>query len=126
MVIGKPEPRRERPDVPEAGKIGAARAGNTDIVLAKTHLSRRFRWELVPPACSRRRWRWLRPEFGNQPQDLGEHVPRHGDLGHLESDVAAVADEPGADLDQLLPQAGQRPVLIGSGVASVRKKLPRL
>ena len=73
MVIGKPEPRRERPDVPEAGKIGAARAGNTDIVLAKTHLSRRFRWELVPPACSRRRWRWLRPEFGDQPQVLGKN-----------------------------------------------------
>jgi hypothetical protein len=27
--------------------------------------------------------------------------------GHLELDVAAVADDPGADLDQLLAQAGQ-------------------
>lgn len=62
------------------------------------------------PACSRRRWRWLRPQFGDQPQDLGEHHLRHGDLGHLESDIAAVADELGADLDQLLPQAGQRPL----------------
>ena len=52
----------------------------------------------------------LRPQFCDQPQDLGEHHSRHGDLGHLESDIAAVADEPGADLDQLLFQAGQRPV----------------
>jgi hypothetical protein len=37
-----------------------------------------------------------------------------------------VADDLRADLDQLLLQAGQRPVLIGSGVASVRRKLPRL
>jgi hypothetical protein len=37
-----------------------------------------------------------------------------------------VADDLRADLDQLLLQAGQRPVLIGSGVASVRRKFPRL
>ena len=30
---------------------------------------------------------------------------------HLEGDIAAVADNFGADLDQLLLQAGQRPVL---------------
>ena len=65
----------------------------------------------MPPACSRRRWRWLRPQFGDQPQDLGEQHPRNGDLGHLEGDIAAVADELRADLDQLLPQAGQRPLL---------------
>jgi len=44
MGIGKPEPRRERPDRPEACKIGAARAGSTDVVLAKAHLSHGFRW----------------------------------------------------------------------------------
>ena len=42
--IGKPEPRRERPDRPEGGKIGAARGGSSDIVLAKAHLSRCSRW----------------------------------------------------------------------------------
>ena len=47
----------------------------------------------------------------DQPQNLGEQHSRNGDLGHLEGNVAAVADELGADLDQLLPQAGQRPVL---------------
>ena len=72
--ISKPEPRREGPDVPAAGKIGASGRGSSDIVLAKTHLSRGFRWELLPPPCSRRRWRWLRPQFGDQPQDLGEQM----------------------------------------------------
>jgi hypothetical protein len=68
----------------------------------------------------------LRPQFRDQPQDLLEHLPWDGDLGHLEGNIAAVADDLRADLDQLLLQAGQRPVLIGSGVASVRRKLPRL
>jgi hypothetical protein len=31
-----------------------------------------------------------------------EHLPRHCDLGHLEGDVAALADDLGTDLDQLL------------------------
>ena len=35
----------------------------------------------------------------------------NGDLGHLEGDTAAMADDLGADLDQLLLQARQRPVL---------------
>ena len=43
--------------------------------------------------------------------NLLEHLPWDGDLGHLEGDVAAVADDLGADLDQLLLQARQRPVL---------------
>jgi hypothetical protein len=52
-----------------------------------------------------RRNRW-RPQFGNQPQNLGEQHPWHSDLGHLEGKIA-----PAADLDQLLLQAGQRIVL---------------
>jgi hypothetical protein len=43
MVIGKPETYRARPDAPDAGKVGAARAGGSNIVLAKAHLSREFR-----------------------------------------------------------------------------------
>ena len=31
-------------------------------------------------------------------------------LGHLEGEVASVTDEPGADLDQLLLEVGQRPI----------------
>jgi hypothetical protein len=56
----------------------------------------------------RRGWR---PEPGDQRQDVGEHLSRHRDLGQLESDVATVAEDLGADLDQLLAQAGQRPRL---------------
>jgi hypothetical protein len=44
-----------------------------------------------------------------------EHLPRHRDLGHLEGHVPTVADGLGADLDQLLAQAGQRPRLRGLG-----------
>jgi hypothetical protein len=35
---------------------------------------------------------------------------RDGDLGHLKDNVAAMAHKPCADLDQLLLQAGQRPM----------------
>src|SRR3546814_17764250 len=38
-----------------------------------------------------------------------------GDLGQLEGNGAGVADDPGADLDQLELQAGQRPVRHGLG-----------
>ena len=36
-------------------------------------------------------------------------IPWARDLGHLEDDVAAMAHDLGADLDELLPQARQRP-----------------
>ncbi len=38
-------------------------------------------------------------------------MSRDSDLRHLEGDIAAVADNLGTDLDQLLLQASQRPVL---------------
>ena len=38
-------------------------------------------------------------------------MPGHRDLRHLESHVAAVADDLRSDLDQLLAQTGQRPRL---------------
>ena len=37
-------------------------------------------------------------------------MSRDSNLGHLESDIATVADDLGANLDQLFLQAGQRPV----------------
>ncbi len=52
-----------------------------------------------------------RPQPVNQAQDLCEQGSRDGDLGKLESDVAAMAHDLGPDLDQLLTQGGQRPVL---------------
>jgi len=50
-------------------------------------------------------------EIINQAQNFLEQVPRHGNLGQLESDIAAMADDLGPDLHQLLPQRGQRPML---------------
>jgi len=49
------------------------------------------------------------PQPGDQRQDFVEHLTRHRDLGHLERDVPPMADNLGADFDQLFPQAGQRP-----------------
>jgi hypothetical protein len=40
-------------------------------------------------------------------QNLLEHLPWDGDLGHLEGDIAAVAHDFRTDLDQLLLQACQ-------------------
>jgi hypothetical protein len=43
--------------------------------------------------------------------NLLEQMPGNGDLGDLKGDTAAMADDLGADLDQFLLQARQRPVL---------------
>ncbi len=62
----------------------------------------------------------------DEAEDFSEQLPRHGNLRHLESDIPAVAHDLGANLDQLLPERGQRPVSTAFGKASVRMKLPRL
>ncbi len=49
-------------------------------------------------------WSGWRPQPGDEHQDFRKHLRWYGDLGHLESHVAAVADNLGADLDQLLAQ----------------------
>ena len=49
-------------------------------------------------------------QSGNQPQDISEQSFRVGHLSHLEGDIATVANDLGTNLDQLLLQAGQRPV----------------
>ena len=43
----------------------------------------------------------------DQRENFLEHLSRHRDLGHLERDLAPVADDLRADLDQLLAQAGE-------------------
>ncbi len=61
-------------------------------------------------------WRqWSRPQPVNQAQDLGEQCSRYGDLCELECGIAAMSHNLGTDLDQFLPQRGQRPVLLASG-----------
>ena len=44
-----------------------------------------------------------------------EQVPWDGNLGHLEGDIASVADDFRADLDQFFLEACQRPVFDGLG-----------
>ena len=60
-----------------------------------------------PPSC--------RERLGSEPidptHDLGEQGSGQRHLGQLEDDVASMAHDPGSDLDQLLAQGGQRPVL---------------
>lgn len=61
----KLEPCREWPDVPEADKIGAARAGNTDLTTPR-HTSPVIFSGTHAAACSRWREWCLRPEFRDQ------------------------------------------------------------
>ena len=51
------------------------------------------------------------PQAVNQAQNLDEQGSGDGDLRHLESYVTAVAHDLRSNLDQLLTQGGQRPVL---------------
>jgi hypothetical protein len=37
------------------------------------------------------------PQLCNEPQNLLEQLPGNGDLGHLESNAAAMADDLGAE-----------------------------
>ena len=52
-----------------------------------------FTLELIQRRRACRRGIGRRPQFGDQPQDLCKQHPRHGNLGHLEGDIAAVADD---------------------------------
>ena len=55
-------------------------------------------------------WIRRRPQFRDQPQDVGEQISRDGDLGHLERDVTTVAHDLRANLDQPFLESRQRPV----------------
>ena len=73
------------------------------------------------------RWCGRRTQLGDQHQDLLEHLSRHRDVGHPKGRVVAVAHDLGADFDQFLTQASQRPRFRRLGHrARVRTKLPRL
>ena len=52
-------------------------------------------------------WEGRRSEPIDPAEDVGEQVTRDGDLGHLEDDVATMADDLRADLDELFAQRGQ-------------------
>ncbi len=111
--------------------IGSRLEGHSVIFLAiQTHLSCRFLLA-VDFLGLRRSESWS--QIINQAQYFPEQFPRHRHLSQLERDIPAMTDHLGTDLDQLLPQCGQRPVLLASGrcyaacgSATVRRKLPRL
>ena len=51
----------------------------------------------------------------DQIDDANKHLPRQRGLGHLEDDIAGMAHQSGAGLDQPLAQRGQRPCLYDLG-----------
>lgn len=51
--------------------------------------------------CSSR-WRRRHLQPGDEHQDFPDHRPRYRDFGQLEGDIAAVVDDPSADLDSAL------------------------
>jgi hypothetical protein len=78
-----------------------------EFSVIEAHLSREFGSDAQRTNALRGRWIRWRSKFGNQPQDVGKQISRDGDLGHLESDVAPMADDLRADLDELLLQTRQ-------------------
>ncbi len=70
----------------------------------QTHFSRIFHLT-VDSLGLRRSGSWS--QIIDQVQDFPEQFPRHRHLGHLEDDLAPVAHDLRADLNELLPQAGQ-------------------
>ena len=88
--------------------IGPRLEGHSVTFLAiQTHPSCRFHLAVDFPGLHRSR-AWS--QFIDPPQNFPEQVPWHRHFGHLERDVATMADDLGSDLDQLLPRRGQRPV----------------
>ena len=52
-------------------------------------------------------------------------MSRNSDFSHLEGDLAAVVDDLGTDLDELLLRLLSDQSLIGAGVAGLHRKFPR-
>jgi hypothetical protein len=91
-----------------------------------THLSHRLASNARQSNTSRWRWigRWT--QFRDQPQDVAEQMPGDGDLGHLKRDVTTWLTTFAPILIGLSFRVVIDQSLIGSGVANVRRKLPRL
>ena len=95
--------------VHQVSDIGAPSAENVDFVVIQTHL---FLWFLIGPKTSKRFTSIRLPAAAaDQPQDVGKQISRDSDLGHLERDIAPMADDFRADFDELLFQGRHRPVL---------------
>ena len=89
--------------------IGPRLEGHSVIFLAiQTHLSCRFL--LAVDSLGLRR-SGSSSQIINQAQEFPEQVPRHRHLSQLERNVAAMSDNLGPDLHQLVAQRRHRPVL---------------
>jgi len=73
---------------------------------------------MTHPPRSVLRWGRSWSQSVDQSQYLLEKFSRYCDLGHLEDGIAGVVHDLGADLHQLFPQAGQRPLRdrLGQGI----------
>jgi hypothetical protein len=90
----------------QIGGLAASKRGNSLLGLHQRTLllSSSAAFAPLAPSCRCARC----PEPTDQRQDVGEHPPRHRNLGHLEEHVSATTDFH-SDLDQLFHEAGQRP-----------------
>jgi hypothetical protein len=90
--------------IPRHGGSRAAKpvtSARADFVVIETHLSLGF-WSNAKQSSTSGRCGWrCRSQFRDQPQDIGQQSSRSGDLGNLEGDITALADDPRADLDEL-------------------------
>ena len=99
------EPFPECQHAPSAGNIGVPLVGNSEIAFIKTHLS------LVLAGTDGNRTRvTLAQEQGaavvrRSAAEPRRTVSRHGDLGHLEGEIATVGDDLRTVFDQLFLQA---------------------
>jgi len=64
---------------------------------------------MAPASC----WSRLRSEPVDAARNVSEQGARNGELRHLECDVTTMAHDLAADLDQLVPERSQRPLLDG-------------
>ena len=93
--------------------IGQRVEGHLVVSLAiQTHLSCR---NLLAVDSLGLRRSWSSSQIINQAQDFLEQASWDCNLGQLKCDVPAMADNFRTDLDQLLPQRRQRPLLHGIG-----------
>ncbi len=87
--------------------IGLRLESSVIFFTVQTHLSCRFLLAIDSLGLRRS---GSSPQFIDPPQDLPKQVPRHRHVGQLERDVPAMTINLSSNLDQLLPQRGQRPV----------------
>ena len=103
------EPKQAGVDGLQAGECSRRALKNFEFRGIETHLSRRFDRTHGNQDALR-----FDVTGGGRSSAISRKIrrtgPWHGDLGHLEGKMAPVADDLRADLDQLLLQAGQRPV----------------